>query len=63
MAPKQIMMRMRLDRACCKLENGQDSITDIATECGYTDHSAFSRQFKAATMFTPQQYRAAARAK
>ncbi|SDD51413.1 transcriptional regulator, AraC family [Variovorax sp. CF079] len=63
MAPKQIMMRMRLDRACRKLENGQDSITDIATECGYSDHSAFSRQFKAATMFTPQQYRTAARAK
>lgn len=63
MTPKQIMMRMRLDRACRKLEDGQDSITDIATECGYSDHSAFSRQFKAATMFTPQQYRAAARAK
>ena len=63
MTPKQIMMRMRLDRACRMLETSADSITDIATECGYSDHSAFSRQFKAATLFTPQQYRAAAQAK
>lgn len=63
MTPKQIMMRMRLDRACRKLESSEDSITDIATECGYADHSAFSRQFKAAILFTPQQYRAAARGK
>lgn len=63
LSPKQILMRMRLDRACRKLETSDDSITDIATECGYADHSAFSRQFKAATLCTPQQYRAGKRTK
>lgn len=62
LTPKQIMMRMRLDRACRLLETRNDSITDVAAECGYADHSAFSRQFKAATLLTPQQYRLAHRA-
>ncbi|WP_349609383.1 helix-turn-helix domain-containing protein [Cupriavidus sp. DF5525] len=61
LTPKQIMMRMRLDRACRLLETTDASITDIAAECGYADHSAFSRQFKAATLCTPQQYRGAHR--
>lgn len=61
LTPKQIMMRMRLDRACRLLETTEASITDIAAECGYSDHSAFSRQFKAATLCTPQQYRSAHR--
>ncbi|KWS78379.1 AraC family transcriptional regulator [Pseudomonas amygdali] len=55
--PKQMLIRIRIDKACRLLEASQDSITDIAGECGYADHSAFSRQFKAATHFTPQQYR------
>ena len=32
-------------------------ITEIALRCGYTDHSAFSRQFKALTGLSPSQYR------
>jgi AraC-like DNA-binding protein len=39
-----------------------ESITHVATTCGYADHSAFSRQFKAATHTTPIQYRAAHKA-
>lgn len=60
LTPKQIMLRIRLDRACRLLEAGEMSITGIAAECGYADHSAFSRQFKAAILHTPQQYRALA---
>ncbi|WP_412071430.1 helix-turn-helix domain-containing protein [Pseudomonas fluorescens] len=33
--------------------------TKAALQCGYTDHSAFTRQFKASTGFTPRQYRQA----
>ena len=33
------------------------SIADIAYACEYTDHSAFSRQFKSHTGMTPVQYR------
>ena len=32
-------------------------ITEIALRCGYTDHSAFSRQFRALTSLAPSQYR------
>lgn len=39
------------------------SIAEIAYACGYTDHSAFSRQFKAHAGMSPVQYRAACRAR
>jgi AraC-like DNA-binding protein len=29
----------------------------VAHACGYTDHSAFSRQFKSAAEMTPTEYR------
>jgi len=30
----------------------------VAASCGYSDHSAFARQFKATIGMTPSQYRA-----
>lgn len=57
LTPKQLLMKMRIDRACRLLEQTSQSITDIATECGYSDHSAFSRQFKSATHMTPRTFR------
>ncbi len=57
LTPKQLLMKLRIDRACRLLETTAKSITDIATECGYADHSAFTRQFKTATHSTPRQYR------
>jgi PAS domain S-box-containing protein len=59
LTPKQLLMKMRIDRACRLLEQTDISITDIATECGYSDHSAFSRQFKSATHLTPRIFRTA----
>lgn len=56
--PKQLLMRKRIDLGCQMLEGASHSITEIAGACGYADHSAFSRQFKAATQLTPAQYRA-----
>jgi PAS domain S-box-containing protein len=57
LTPKQLLMKMRIDHACKLLETTEDSITDIAANCGYADHSAFTRQFKLATHLTPRQYR------
>lgn len=60
--PKQLLMKRRLDKACQLLEETSMSITEVAATCGYADHSAFSRQFRAATYMTPAQYRSSHKA-
>lgn len=57
LTPRQMLLKVRLDAASVLLAS-DSSITDIATQCGYTDHSAFTRQFKATVGMTPSQYRA-----
>ena len=58
-SPRQLLLQSRLSAAMAIIESGaQDSIAQIAYACGYTDHSAFSRQFKALTGMSPIQYRA-----
>ena len=47
----------RLDAALALL-TGDSSIADIAHACGYADHSAFTRQFRRSTGFSPREYRA-----
>ncbi|MES3020970.1 MAG: AraC family transcriptional regulator [Pseudomonadota bacterium] len=57
-SPRQLLLQSRLAAAMALIEaRPQARIADIAYECGYTDHSAFSRQFKAHTAMTPAQYR------
>ena len=60
--PKQLLMKRRIDKACQMLEASTVNISGIAAACGYADHSAFSRQFRAATHLTPAQYRASQQA-
>jgi AraC-like DNA-binding protein len=36
------------------------SVAEIAMDCGFYDHSAFTRAFRSATDLTPSQYRALA---
>ncbi|MCX5538288.1 AraC family transcriptional regulator [Paraburkholderia sp. CNPSo 3076] len=57
LTPRQMLLKTRLDAASVLLASDL-SITDIATQCGYNDHSAFTRQFKATVGVTPSQYRA-----
>ena len=58
-SPRQLLLQSRLSAAMAIIESGaDDSIAQIAYACGYTDHSAFSRQFKALTGMSPVQYRA-----
>jgi AraC-like DNA-binding protein len=33
-------------------------VAEIALECGFYDHSAFTRAFRAVTSVTPTQFRA-----
>jgi AraC-like DNA-binding protein len=56
LTPRQMLLKTRLDAATALLASN-DKVTDVAALCGYTDHSAFSRQFKATVGVTPTEYR------
>lgn len=53
----QLITRTRIDAACHMLTATGKSISSIAQDCGYSDQSAFSRQFKQTTGLTPKAYR------
>ena len=55
--PRQLLARARLD-ASLALLSGDASIAAIAHACGYTDHSAFARQFRRSTGLSPSDWRA-----
>ncbi|MFM0199121.1 AraC family transcriptional regulator [Paraburkholderia fungorum] len=56
LTPRQLLLKTRLDAATALLVS-HDKVTDVAALCGYTDHSAFTRQFKATVGVTPTEYR------
>lgn len=56
LTPMQYLQKVRIDHAVILLDEGRQ-IADVAASCGYADHSAFSRQFKATTGMTPSAFR------
>ena len=56
LTPQQWLTRLRIE-AAMKLLRGRDSIASIGLACGFSDQSAFSRQFKASVGATPRDYR------
>ena len=56
--PFQFILRLRLERAATLIVvNPQESITEIAFKCGFTDTSVFSRNFKSHFKISASQYR------
>lgn len=53
---QQFHRKLRIEKAM-HLMKSSGSIAEIAHACGFIDHAAFSRRFKAATGTTPTQYR------
>ena len=53
----QYLVKVRIDAACQRLSGTTEAIAQIALNCGYSDQSAFSRQFKQAVGISPLAYR------
>lgn len=56
LTPQQWLTRLRIE-AAMELLRGENSIAAIGQACGFSDQSAFSRQFKASVGATPRDYR------
>ena len=56
--PIQLISKTRIAAASRLLRETDRSVAEIAHECGFYDHSAFTRAFRAVTSVTPTQFRA-----
>jgi len=57
LTPRQLLTKIRVDAASRLLREGDRSIASIAHDCGYSDHSAFTRNFRATVGLTPRAFR------
>ena len=53
----QWLLKMRIDHACRELVETDRPIAEIALHSGYGDQSAFTRQFRRTTGYTPSEFR------
>lgn len=57
MSPSEFIRRQRLDYACQKLSDSEETISEIAYECGFNDGKYFREVFKKYTGISPTDYR------
>lgn len=57
LTPSHFITKTRLTAAARMLRETQQSVAGIALACGFYDHSAFTRAFRAATGVTPREFR------
>ncbi|MEL7121501.1 MAG: GyrI-like domain-containing protein, partial [Bacteroidota bacterium] len=57
--PFQFIQRIRIEKAGFLISHTNDSITEIASKCGFNNLSVFSRNFKSHYQKSPSQYRKA----
>jgi AraC family transcriptional regulator len=56
-SPHQWLMRLRIEEAKASLQKKSSSLTDIALECGFSNHAHFSRTFRQVVGVVPSEYR------
>ena len=56
-SPMQLISKTRIAAATRLLRSSDDSVAAIAMQCGFTDHSAFTRTFRSITSITPSEFR------
>jgi AraC-like DNA-binding protein len=59
--PHQARIRSRLDRARLLLATGEQSVTDVCMEVGFSSHGSFSTLFARRVGVSPSEYRRRAR--
>lgn len=57
LTPSQFIAKTRIAAASRLLRETDQSVADVALACGFYDHSAFTRTFRAITGVTPTQFR------
>jgi PAS domain S-box-containing protein len=57
LSANQLVLKLRMDRAVQRLRDTTKPIVQIALECGYSDQSAFTRQFRRTIGLAPGDYR------
>lgn len=55
--PHRFLQRRRIERACARLRDTDDSVTDVAFAVGFRSFGTFSRTFTAIVGRTPTAYR------
>jgi len=58
LTPSQLITQTRLSAASQLLVETEQAIAEVAHQCGFYDHSAFTRAFRSATGMTPRRFRA-----
>jgi AraC-like DNA-binding protein len=58
--PMQWITKTRITAGCRLLRETETPVAEIALECGFSDHSAFTRAFRAVIGMTPSDFRATA---
>jgi AraC-like DNA-binding protein len=53
----QLITKTRISAGSRLLLESDASIAEIALNCGFADHSAFTRAFRAVTSYSPSEYR------
>ncbi len=57
LSTKKFIIKCRLEEATRRLVNTDQPLAEIALACGFSDQSAFTRQFRAAENIPPLMYR------
>jgi AraC-like DNA-binding protein len=57
LTPTQLISKHRLSAASAMLRETSRSVSEIALDCGFHDHSAFTRAFRTAMGITPSEFR------